>query len=241
MYTKTAIAAVFGMATMASALPSDVEGRAPKPAPKDTYVFYKGDGSVAAGWPDATSWSSFESLFAVNIPLMKQSCGNLNDGANDSDAEIADIKQALIQISKEAKVDRRVALAIMMQESKGCVRVKTTANGVRNPGLFQSHNGAGDCTGKTPCPADQITQMFRDGLQGTKDGPGIAQLVIQARTDLKGAKGAQAVYGAARIYNSGRLNPADLNDKITATACYSVDVANRLTGWTLSKNLCEGV
>ena len=47
-----------------------------------------------------------------------------------------------------------------MQESKGCVRAPTTNNGVRNPGLMQSHNGRGTCNEggnvKNPCPASEV-------------------------------------------------------------------------------------
>jgi hypothetical protein len=34
-------------------------------------------------------------------------------------------------------VDHRFVLAVLMQESHGCVRVNVTSGGVRNPGLMQ--------------------------------------------------------------------------------------------------------
>ena len=42
-------------------------------------------------------------------------------------------------------VDHRFILAVIMQESGGCVRAPTTNYGVRNPGLMQDHNGSGTC------------------------------------------------------------------------------------------------
>lgn len=61
----------------------------------------------------------------------------------------------------------RIGLAIMVQESKGCVRVPLTDNGVKNPGLFQSRNGKGFCDKVADCQQDATDLMFRDGLIGT--------------------------------------------------------------------------
>lgn len=65
-----------------------------------------------------------------------------------------------------------------MQESKGCVRVRTTSSpgaAVRNPGLMQSHNGPGSCSDQTSCPPSAIEQMIRDGAAGTPSGDGLKQ------------------------------------------------------------------
>lgn len=124
-----------------------------------------------------------------------------------------------------------------MQESTGCVRVRTTGGaGHRNPGLMQDHNGAGTCNEggnvQNPCPKSTIELMIREGTAGTNDGDGLAQCLNQAadtRSDVS------AFYRAARIYNSGE-NPENLQD--TGTRCYASDIANRLTGWLGDNSNC---
>lgn len=237
MFSKVAIPAAVAMASFTSALPTSNFSRA---AVQDTYTFFQGDGSVAAGWPSVNDWADFDGLWEANLPLIQKACSNNNFGIDNSDEETALIKTHLVDVAQEANVDSRVALAIMMQESKGCVRVPTTDNGVKNPGLFQTHNGIGSCDGLNPCPEEQIVQMIRDGLLGTADGAGIQQTTAQATTELGATAGdAQSVYGGARIYNSGSLTPTDLNDGRGSTKCYAVDVANRLTGFTLATSSCQ--
>ncbi|CEJ93752.1 hypothetical protein VHEMI09322 [[Torrubiella] hemipterigena] len=214
--------------------PSDSKG----PQAKDVYTFYQGDGSTAAGWPSEQQWASFDSLWKINLPFIQKSCTNLRTGAPDnSPQEIEQIKKALADVSKEAGIDKRVGLALMMQESKGCVRIGTTAVDVENPGLLQSHKGV-NCIGKVPCPQATIKQMIKDGLEGTQFGDGLKQTIAQGAKQLN-AKGAQAVYAGARGYNSGSIKTGDLNFKFKATACYATDIANRLTGWIASPSKCK--
>ncbi|KAJ2975888.1 hypothetical protein NQ176_g5260 [Zarea fungicola] len=165
-------------------------------------------------------------------------------GADNSPAEIAAIKNAISSVSAQAGIDARFVLAIIMQESKGCVRVPTTISpdgSVRNPGLMQDHNGAGTCVGKNPCPASAITQMIKDGVLGTQGRPGggdgLKQTLAQAMKATHDS-GAQAYYAAARIYNSGSATYENLRDGRGATNCYAIDVANRLTGWALANTKC---
>lgn len=49
---------------------------------------------------------------------------------------------------------------------------------------------------------------------------------------------ASQAYRAARIYNSGRVDPSGDLGKGIATHCYASDVANRLTGWVHAKSTC---
>jgi hypothetical protein len=136
---------------------------------------------------------------------------------HDSDAEIGFIKSAIERVATESRVDVRVILCIIVQESGGNVRIPTTNNGVRNPGLMQSHNGV---EFNPANPAGSILQMVRDGTTGTKDGPGLKQL-----RDKYGN-----YYSAFRAYNSGSVHEADLNDPVGATGSYVRDAANRLMG-----------
>ncbi len=177
--------------------------------------------------------------FNNNKPLMFGSCGWNGWGADDSGPEIGAIYNAIQQVALETKVDHRFILAVMIQESGGCVRVPTTNYGVRNPGLMQCHNGDGTChsdyTGQVqnPCPAGIITQMIREGTAGTKSGDGLAQCI-----NLSNSGSVTGFYEAARIYNSGSIDPSGDLCRGIATKCYASDIANRLTGWVFAPHTC---
>ncbi|OAA72561.1 hypothetical protein ISF_01634 [Cordyceps fumosorosea ARSEF 2679] len=210
-------------------------------AGKDEYKMYWGDGSTGAGWPDRNRWVSFEDMFNNYKPQMFSSCGNQGQ-ANDSGPEVGRHKGAMYDgIQKAAKasgVDHRFILAVIMQESGGCVRVKTTNYGVRNPGLMQDHDGVATCNEngrvQNPCPSSTIYQMISEGSAGTAKGEGLAQTLNRSgRSDVS------AFYRAARLYNSGSIShTGNLQDGI-ATHCYSSDIANRLTGWVNAVSKCN--
>ena len=233
MLSKIALAS---LAALAAAAPSR---RAASIA--DQYTFYQGDGSVGAGWPSEDQWGSFDDLWNANVPLMQQSCGWNNWGTNDSGDEINNIQAAIQAAAQATGVDNRFILAVVMQESKGCVRVPTTNNGVRNPGLLQDHNGAGTCNEngnvQNPCPASEITQMINDGVSGTSSGDGLKQTFATASA-ATGDSASRGYYAAARLYNSGSADYTNLDNGLGSTPCYASDVANRLTGWTLAASSC---
>ncbi|KEQ79098.1 putative muramidase [Aureobasidium pullulans EXF-150] len=200
---------------------------------------YSGNGTVAAGWPAQNQWIDFDTMFTANIPIMKQSCGNNGWGANDSDDEIAAIKAAIKKVSASSGVDARFILAIVMQESNGCVRVVTTSWSVQNPGLMQDHAGTGTCNSggviQDPCPSSEIEQMIVDGTTGTTSGDGLVQCLSQAA-----ASDVSQYYRAARIYNGGYSGfKADDLGTGCCTLCYASDVANRLTGWSSGVSGCH--
>lgn len=192
------------------------------------YTFYQGDGSTGAGWPDQSAWvGDFETMFNTNKNEMSQSCTNLQAGGNDSGDEITAIHDAIQSISGSSGVDPRFILAVVMQESKGCVRIKTTTapdGSVQNPGLMQSFNGNGTCAGVTPCSSTAITQMISDGTTGQQ---GLQQTLGAAPAK----NSAQGFYQAARFYNAGLNSGVSDLGAAGATRCYSSDIANRLTGW----------
>lgn len=235
MFSKIAISAI-ALAATASALPA-ARRNVTIAAVADQYTYYQGDGSVGAGWPSQDAWGSYDELWNANLPLMQQSCGWNSWGVDNSPDEIAGINAAIGQISGQTGVDNRFILAIIMQESKGCVRAPTTNNGVVNPGLMQSHNGVGSCSGISPCPNETIVQMVSDGTAGTPNGDGLQQTFGTASAAL-GDSGSRAFYAAARLYNSGSADYSNLNNGLGSTACYAADVANRLTGWTLAPTGC---
>ncbi|KAL4913991.1 hypothetical protein BDW62DRAFT_191410 [Aspergillus aurantiobrunneus] len=204
-----------------------------------TYNVFGGAGQVAEGWPANDNWwPSFDDMFESNRDTMRQSCTQW-DVPNNTDQEIDDIASAIKEVSSSSGVDPRFILAVVIQESNGCVRAPTSNNGVINPGLMQSHNGQGSCNDgsgnvQSPCPADTIKQMIHDGTVGTGDGAGLKGCLEQA-----GGSDGPAHYIAARIYNSGSVDPSGNLGRGIATHCYSSDIANRLTGWATGPSSCE--
>ncbi|KAL3465735.1 hypothetical protein BJX64DRAFT_252330 [Aspergillus heterothallicus] len=201
------------------------------------YNVLGGDGKIAVGWPGLDAWwPTFDEMFEANRDTMKQSCTQWNV-PNNSDDEISDISTAIQEVAASSGVDARYILAIVIQESNGCVRAPTTDNGVINPGLMQSHNGVGSCNNGevlSPCPSAQIKQMITDGTVGTSDGDGLVACLKQA-----GGTGDVAnYYRAARIYNSGSIDASGNLGRGIATHCYSSDVGNRLTGWATGPSSC---
>jgi len=202
----------------------------------DAYTLHTGNG--ASGFPSIDQWVNFEDMFSNNEVFMFESCENNGWGANDSQDEVNDIKAAIEQVAAETFVDHRFILAVIMQESVGCVRVVTTNGGVSNPGLMQDHDGANSCSGVNPCPQSTITGMITDGTAGTASGDGLAGCLNEAQSQF-GVTGAQAFYYAARIYNSGSIiDPNDLGNGGGSTNCYVSDIANRLTGWVQAASGC---
>ncbi|KAK3113789.1 hypothetical protein LTR53_008567 [Teratosphaeriaceae sp. CCFEE 6253] len=193
----------------------------------DEYTYYQG---VASNFPDSSKWISFESMWSNNQEIMKTSCKNNKHGPNNSGKIMNEIYAAVQNRSAASLVDHRFILAIILQETHGCVRVKSTTSstGVSNPGLMQSHEGHEYSPAHS---ADSIVAMVQDGTQGTAAGDGLAQ-----NLDMYGSP-----YSAARGYNSGYIpKSGDLSEAAGATACYVSDVANRLTGWVWADTKCPG-
>ncbi|KAM3073688.1 hypothetical protein ACMFMG_004428 [Clarireedia jacksonii] len=203
-----------------------------------TYTVYGGNGETSAGWPDQSAWmSSFDTMFEDNHAVLSASCTQFGV-ENNSEDEIKDLKESIQEVSQSTGIDSRFIMAIMMQESNGCVRAPTTAYSHANPGLMQSNQGNGSCNTGTsvlnPCPKSQIVQMLTDGTAGTAAGDGLKQCLAQA-----GCSDVSKYYKAARIYNSGSIAADGNLGGGVATHCYSSDIANRLTGWYTGTSKCD--
>ncbi|KAF2665286.1 hypothetical protein BT63DRAFT_60689 [Microthyrium microscopicum] len=202
----------------------------------DHYRMYVGTADAPV-WPVANEWwDTFDDMFKGNIEVIRNGCSQFHV-PNNSDQEIATIFTATGDIGREVGMDPRFILAIMLEESNACVRAPTTNNGVRNPGVMQSHNGAGTCNDghvQSPCPKDAIYQMIRDGVQGTAYGDGLRQLVSKAPGPAD-----NKYFAAARMYNSGSIDPSGHLENGVATHCYVSDVANRLRGWVRAQKNCH--
>lgn len=157
---------------------------------------------------------------------------------DNSETEISQIKSAILAESASSGVDARFILATIMEESTGCVRVKSTTSpdgSVFNPGMMQDHNGAGTCFNvPAPCPESQIKLMIKDGTSGTAAGDGLKQAIAKSS-----AKDAQAVYIAARIYNSGSYPGGPLENTLSVQGCYSSDIANVMIGFAGAESPCR--
>lgn len=159
---------------------------------------------------------------------------------DDTDQEVDEMRDSIHKVASLTGIDARFILAIIMQESLGCVRVITTAYSHSNPGLMQSYNGSGTCNSnipalssqgvvQIPCPKHETYQMILDGTNGTQSGDGLRQNFAE-----QGDTGAQGYYRTARIYNGGGIDPSGDLGKGCCTASYVSDIANRLMGWAYS-------
>lgn len=193
----------------------------------DRYVYYTGG---PQNFPLSSEWVSFHDMWQANLPNIQKSCSVLGYGDDDTASETQDIYDSIQDRANASLVDHRFILAVIMQESHGCVHISSTSShsGVSNPGLMQSHNGHSFSSSHASL---SILAMIQDGTQGTDDGHGLVQ-----NLNIYGDP-----FSAARGYNSGYIaKSGDLSDAAGATACYASDVANRLTGWVNAKSTCPG-
>jgi hypothetical protein len=193
----------------------------------DEYTYYSG---TWQNFPTPDKWISFEDMWAGNLYNIQNACRNLKAGKNNGDKDNQYIYDAIQNRAAASLVDHRFILAVILQESHGCVRVgeTTSVSGVTNPGLMQSHNGHAYSENHANA---SIWQMVQDGTQGTNQSAGYG---LVQNLDLYGN-----AYTAARGYNSGYLPPSgNLSEALGATACYVSDIANRLTGWANATSKC---
>lgn len=211
--------------------------------PENKYKFYQGDGSAGNGWPSRNQWISFNAMWDTVKPYIGTEC--IGNGATpNTDEETQQVREAILSVSAKSLIDPRFVLAVMMQESNGCVRVQSTANAVANPGLMQSYMGKGSCNSQagvqSPCPQSTIELMVMDGVSNGEVNLVAGMNRANSIQGLGSCEIAQAYYRSARMYNSGPNSfplGADLGQQ-GATECYVSDIANRLTGWTTDPRTC---
>lgn len=207
------------------------------------YTFYTGDGSAEDGWPSMSHWLSFDAMYENAKPYVGQNC--VDDVVGNSQNETDQLHESIIKVGNETDMDPRFILAVVMQESNGCVRIVSTTGDVSNPGLMQSDAGKGSCDmggiQVSPCPDTVIRQMIADGTGAQTSGSTLVNALNQAQ-NMDDCEPAQAFYRAARFYNSGPNSlPAngDLGGSPGSTLCYSSDIANRLVGWVSAPTGCH--
>lgn len=82
-----------------------------------------------------------------------------------------DLKDAINQVAHESRVDHRFILALVLQESHGCVRAESQlhTDGSTNSGMLQALSGAYTCNekghvkGPGRCTKEWIVGQIRDG------------------------------------------------------------------------------
>ncbi|KAF2260405.1 hypothetical protein CC78DRAFT_26282 [Lojkania enalia] len=197
------------------------------PAGSDQYnCQYKAKSS----FPKMSQWLSFDQMWEINANLIPE----------HQDA----IKKAIVDISSKSKVDARLILALIMQESEGQWNIHCTGEGESDCGLMQMR-GSQDVASMQGNVEDTIKASIQDGLYGIKPGnsvvpkgnPGyITYLNAQLRDfcdkaeDIPFAQGNP--FAAAFMYNQGHIKNDDLTVNEFGTKVeYATDIANRLMGW----------
>lgn len=231
MYTASSIVIASQLLATVSAAPllSNTGKLSRSLVERSAYKVFGGDGTPAQGWPQESEWLPFEKAWSANVATTLISCSQFSQ-ENNSNEESENIKKAILEVAAESSIKPEFLLSIVMQESKGCVRAPTTANGFANPGLMQSFEGTHSCNTngavQNPCPYDVIKGMIEDGA-GVGREAGLTQSLKQSA-----ANDVSKYYKAARIYNSGHVDESGNLGAGIATHCYATDVANRLIGWT---------
>lgn len=105
----------------------------------DKYTYYQGGPD---NFPSSDGWVSFEDMWKANQPTMLKACGWLKMGGETTQKETEYIYNAIQDRANASLVDHRFILAIIMQESHGCVHIHhtTSSSGVTNPGLMVSYS-----------------------------------------------------------------------------------------------------
>lgn len=176
-----------------------------------SYIAYTGP---ASSFPDRSSWTSFDTMWTLYAPGMRQFPA--------SEAVMPLIRSNLIRVSLESGVDPRLLLAVVMQESSGNVDPITTYGANRNTGMMQAANGS---VYSTIDPSRSIYLMIRDGAMG----PGHSDVCLANYINRY-----RNYWDALAVYNQGEFgaNFEDLDQPTCCTQHYVQMVANRLHGWT---------
>jgi hypothetical protein len=203
---------------------------------KRKYIIHKG-AAQEAHWPAVSEWVDFNTLWQRNEPYIARSCEQFGV-ENNSPQETAHIRSSLINEARETGLDLVFLAAIGLQESGLCVRAPTTRYAHANPGIFQTHDGAGTCHPEggspiSPCPPETIALMVNEGANGTRKGDGLKQLY-----DAATGTGAAKYYRTARAYNSGTAEV--IMEAGGATHSYVADVANRVSGNVFARSGFDG-
>lgn len=174
---------------------------------------------------------------------MKACSDNSWGVSNNSPQETEQLFDAIEHVAQLVLLDRRFILAVLLEETNGCVRMHTDygADGVRSVGLMRSRGGMGMCNSGAlgaprhvlePCPERQIQRMVFEGVGGLGDRHGYDGLLGMMKRAETGTGTAADFYRGAWLYNRGpEASLENLEDGSKTPGSYASNVANRLTGW----------
>ncbi|KAI2483071.1 hypothetical protein Ptr902_05388 [Pyrenophora tritici-repentis] len=176
------------------------------------YRVFRDDGSPSAGWPTQEDWLPFDDAW---LSLASRS--------------------SILSTATKSSIPAEFILAIIMQESRDCVRAPTTEYaGNQNPGLMQTAGHASchpsNAEPMSQCPNNMIGDMINEGTMGRGSGMNLRD-ALSAFND----EGATKYYKAARRYNPG-AGVTSMDMGVGSTPCYASDVANWLVGGMYSRD-----
>jgi hypothetical protein len=190
--------------------------------PTDPASFYQCSGPLIGEYPSRDQWLSFSDLWEINNPVITT--------ANGGNTYNNKIKAAVKKVSVDTKVDARLILAMIMQESAGKVDIHCTGPDSTDCGLMQVRGGHSFSTDAS------IAEMVAEGVKGTSSTPGyLAYFNADASVTWVDFEivGEGDPYAAAHIYNVGNLSSEDLTEAAWGGPnAYANDIASRLLGWT---------
>jgi hypothetical protein len=207
-----------------------------------------------------TSSSLQRNRWSANTKALEAGCETWGVADNTS-SEISELESVIRSVAAVAGIDPRFVLAVVMQESKGCVRVITTNGAVNNPGLMQSHNGPGSCNtqGQVQDPVSDILRVayswgvFRSSSLRPQIRNADSEFFQCPESEIRqmvsdGVQGTPSgdglvqamseagTSGAQQYYRAARIyNSGSISDGVLSVggsiSTYCSDIANRLLGW----------
>lgn len=202
------------------------------------YTRFIGDGGLIGGsdpdtyWPLKNLWITLDDMVAMNRKVMLESCAQYSVESNN-DTDINNLRDMIMEVSHDKMVDATFILAIVLQESQGCVRRPnaTSKEGLSTLNGVLLGKGTAKCEGLAACQRSTIREMLENGGSGVPESD-LRSLVaaIEKNTDHN-PQHSLNYYRAAYVYSTAVANiPARFEDAIPRH-CYVSDVANRLVGW----------
>ncbi|KAJ4357409.1 uncharacterized protein N0V89_001984 [Didymosphaeria variabile] len=201
-------------------------------APHDPANVYSCAGPKAKDFPGKDDWLTFDQIWEINEAVIETA-----NGGNDYNDYL---QTAIKEVAFDSKVDARLILAIIMQESSGNVSIHCTEGTAC--GLMQ-HRGSARFDPSSP--RTSIKAMIEDGTYGTPSVPGFLSYFncdASSPSELTWIN-TQLIngnpYAAAYVYNTGHIDNEDLSTDRGKSNYYAHDVLSRLQGWNGWKAGCE--
>lgn len=190
-----------------------------------TYITYSGAvNATQPPYPPMSSWMPFTQLWGRNLPNIGTWCSFASGSVTpNSLSETASLKSAILDISAETNVQPSFILAMIMQESNGCVRAPTTTSweDIQNPGLMQSFNGRASCNKQgrvqSPCQDFLIKAMVLEGVKGNQNVGVVPALRMAARQSSLQWPLATNAGASVNVDDNARFQGARTNGQIPRT------------------------